>query len=337
MSLRSGEHRDRPAPRAAFTLWELLLALALSSVILLALAGAIDLHLRLLEKGRGDVEQAQLARAVLRRMADDLRGAVRYEPIDAEAMVGGAAASQVPDEDAAEEEGGAQTPDALEPIAEAAEDSEAAPSTRPPQSKPGVYGSQNALQVDVSRLPRWDECQGVPGSLGLGPVATDVKTVSWFVRDGPAAEAGIGSDLTQAGGLIRVEIDRAAAMWAMTQGGMPLDQDLPPVAPEALAVEFSYFDGFEWRLDWDTEAQGGLPVAVRIDLALSDPQAGPGGEPAAGDPLQWYTLVVRLPAAKPISEPPAAAEEESPDDEAAAEADSPEAPPGNSQPPGGGA
>ncbi len=69
-----------------FTLLEVVLALALAALVLYTLTLAVGLHLRMADAGRTDVEEAALARALLRRIADDLRGAVRYDPTAAEAV-----------------------------------------------------------------------------------------------------------------------------------------------------------------------------------------------------------------------------------------------------------
>lgn len=78
---------NRASPRTAFTLWEVLLAMTIAAVILAALGMAIDLHLRVVDTGRGEVEQSLLARSVLERIADDLHSAVLYQPIDMEALL----------------------------------------------------------------------------------------------------------------------------------------------------------------------------------------------------------------------------------------------------------
>jgi prepilin-type N-terminal cleavage/methylation domain-containing protein len=334
--------RTRLARRAGFTLWEVVLTLAIASVLLLVLGFAIDLHLRVLDAGRGDVEQAQLARTILRRLADDLRGAVRYEEIDTEGLLGNTGAGDVGDalgqggdegdgEDAEDEED-ANTPSGGDDE-DAAEEEAALPSTREPQPMPGVYGGREWLQVDVSRLPRLDEFQF--GADGLsGPVATDVKTVVWFLRAGPAQpEDAWGAALPGVGGLVRSQMDRAAALWAVDQGGtLALDTDEPPLSPEVLAVEFRYYDGREWQVEWDTEELGGLPVAVRVAIALPSYELGrrsaAGGQEAA-DGAQWYSLIVRLPAAEPLPEDPQGAADEEPEEDAPEEADEQGPDPGN--------
>lgn len=79
------------------TLLELILALGLTILLLGAIAMAIRLNLRTLDARRTQVEEAQLARAVLRMIGEDLRCAVRYEPQDMEAanqMASGGAMGQ---------------------------------------------------------------------------------------------------------------------------------------------------------------------------------------------------------------------------------------------------
>jgi len=53
------------------TLLELMLSMALTAVILVAIGMAIDLHLRMLDSRRGSVEKAQVARAILNQIAEE--------------------------------------------------------------------------------------------------------------------------------------------------------------------------------------------------------------------------------------------------------------------------
>ncbi|MGC3967659.1 MAG: prepilin-type N-terminal cleavage/methylation domain-containing protein [Pirellulales bacterium] len=71
--------------RRGYTLLEVLLVLAITTVLVAAIGSAINIYLRSVEAGRAEVEQAQLARALLRRIADDLRSAVPKAP-DAEGV-----------------------------------------------------------------------------------------------------------------------------------------------------------------------------------------------------------------------------------------------------------
>src|SRR5437660_1385243 len=70
----SVQYRPYPpgAKRAAFTLLEVLLAMAIASLLLYALYTAVDIQLRHTQEARDVVEQSQLARALLRRIANDI-------------------------------------------------------------------------------------------------------------------------------------------------------------------------------------------------------------------------------------------------------------------------
>ena len=62
--------------RPGFTLLEILLALALTVVVLGLLGIAVDVHIRVADASRNEVEETQSARRLLRQMADDLRNAI---------------------------------------------------------------------------------------------------------------------------------------------------------------------------------------------------------------------------------------------------------------------
>jgi type II secretory pathway pseudopilin PulG len=73
-------------PRHAFTLFELILSIALSAVLLGLIGTAINLYLVRVEKSRERVEEAQLARSILAMIADDLRSTAIYQPQDVSAV-----------------------------------------------------------------------------------------------------------------------------------------------------------------------------------------------------------------------------------------------------------
>jgi prepilin-type N-terminal cleavage/methylation domain-containing protein len=62
--------------RKGFTLLEVILALALATAVMAVLTSTVTVQLRLYQRGGAAVEEARLARALLRRIADDLCAAV---------------------------------------------------------------------------------------------------------------------------------------------------------------------------------------------------------------------------------------------------------------------
>jgi len=287
------------------------------------------------------VEEAQLARVLLHRIADDLRGAVPYDPLEMEKLVSEAisSAESVATEtvaSAAEASGSAPSDGTAGPSG--AEDSttagdapedldleslddmddttgEAAPDA--PQSVPGLYGEANWIQVDVSRLPRLDQfsylTSSTEGSTTVDRLS-DVKTVTYYAIEPEDGEPVYAADGTASGGgLVRRELDRAVAAWSSEQGGPEaMESDEAPIAPEVAAVEFRYSDGGEWVDSWDSDEAGALPVAVQITLTITpnlvdDSQSSSlrmSTDAIASDEEEYsltYLLVVHLLAAEASS------------------------------------
>jgi hypothetical protein len=105
-------------------------------------------------------------------------------------------------------------------------------------------------------------------------------------------------------GLVRRQLDRSITEWAIESAGMTgLEQAGEVIAEEVLGIEFMYFDGLEFRTEWDTELEGKLPLAIQVMLMLapSDTVAAVTSQPlaaadlAAEDNIQYYRLMVHLP------------------------------------------
>jgi len=322
------------------TLLELILALGLSVVLLGLIAVAINFQARALDLKRAEVEEAEIARAVLRHIEGDLRGAVwSYEAADFGAVTDLAGASGI--------DASALDPSALEGFdpdnpdldslsgAVGGEEEEANPNTSDiaasaqPPAKSGIYGNRSELQIDVSRLPRIDEYEA---TLAMGDeftqIPSDVKSVAYYLRPGAAEEPTVGAaplataSQDQRGGLVRRERDRAVTLYA-GENGDPSDTAGDLLAPEVTRLEFRYFDGTDWVEEWDSTALGGLPVAVEIGVAIrrADSQANDSNVQFGGD-LSTVTeeelvfrLLVRIPTATPLEDVEAAApiEEEAAD------------------------
>lgn len=323
-SLPAFSTRSIEGRRTAFTLLEVTLALALSVLLLGALAMAIQVTLHATTAGRVDVARAQLARALVRRIADDLRGAVWYEPTEVEAPVPGTAgaagsddgsggtgaagagpanAASAPAGSASGNDGGPQV--SGDESESSSEDAESPAVTR----VPGLYGGLDWLEVDVSRLPRADQYEAAAGNPDR---LSDVKRVAYYYAYPGASRAAPSQATTIAGrddasGLVRREVDRAVTQWAAENGNLAgLAQSAEVLAPEVLAIEFQYYDGAEWLTQWDSSERGGLPVAVEIAVALADaPPAGAvdagraGGIAAVGPDAALYRLLVHLPVSRP--------------------------------------
>lgn len=149
---------------------------------------------------------------------------------------------------------------------------------------PGLYGSETAIEFDISRLPRPDEYIPItvdPTSGTLGDMPSDVKTVSYFVQQpgadgiqdplGPSERFNPTPNQLQTesnGGLVRRSVDRAITQYAyLNSSSDSLLRTGELIAPEVVAIEFQYFDGTMWQLQWDSSILG-LPTAIKVTIAV---------------------------------------------------------------------
>jgi len=335
MKLSSYKRRANQLKRQGFTLLEVMLALALSFLVLMGVAMAIDLHLRMLDKRQNEIEQSQLSRSVLQLIREDIRGAVQYTPFDSSALDDLIAGLDPLGADAAQAAlGGGQSDDGdaddAEPTAEESSSaSQTVASSVAPPTRPGVYGNETALMVDVSRLPRRDQLL-YPQTLNGAPLLpSDIKTVAYYVgTTQSSASAGTQSGNFTTSGLVRREVDRAVTRYSIDFGGGAALADAEEViAPEVTSIYFRYFDGKEWQAYWDSDELGRLPVAIEVTVQIGGAQQGTGSTTTntsvsnssatnVQNVLQEsHTIVVYLPISEAVSE---ADEEEAAAAEAAA-------------------
>lgn len=291
--------------RYAFTLLELILSLALTAVIAGLIGSLIQLYLVNQETGRDSVRQAQMARAILNMIAEDVRTTVRYQKFDTSGLVqllstdtgssgggasggggsGGGGSGGGGASGGGASGGGAPSGGASGGGASGGGAGGVSTSTAPAALPPGIYGSSTSIEIDVSRLPRPDEYYPKMGNTStgtLGDMPSDVKTVGYYVQsprsDGVQDSLGQLSQeaatLTSApvaspnGGLVRRSVDRAVTQYAyeIAQSSQLLRTG-ELIAPEVLALEFQYFDGATWQTQWDGSQQG-LPHVVKITIAM---------------------------------------------------------------------
>lgn len=289
--------------RQAFTLLELILSLALTVAVVALIGGLVQMFLINQERGQDNVRQAQLARAILNMITEDIRTTVRYQPFDTSGLeqmlsgdpaAGGAASATASGGEGGASgggSGGASSPGATgqanggtAPTSGSAADENSSENAPLP---PGLYGSETSLEIDISRLPRPDEYfpqMADPTTGNMGDMPSDIKTVGYYVQaPGPtgiqdplatlmqqsaAAGSSVANGQPSNGGLVRRSVDRAVTQFAyesaQSDGLLKTGQI---VAPEVIAIEFSYFDGETWQSQWDGSQQG-LPRVVKVTIAL---------------------------------------------------------------------
>ncbi len=284
MALRNSDRRDSPRP--AYTLLEAILAMALSTVVLGLVAIAIHVHLGAADKSRRQVEEAQLARVLLQRIAEDLRNAVPYVSNAATTATTASTALTTSGTTTASTTSGTST-------------AAAASSTTAALLCGGLYGSLQCIQMDTSRRLQSGRVLAPLVDENMQPIpAGDVKTVTYSLGSPGTEIATSQSDRAAAVGLYRRELERAECSWAMRQGlSDVLGMATELLADEVTAVQFTYYDGTTAYDVWDSSEQKKLPSAVRVALMIRRPAAKQQADVAEPQSLV-YDMLVDLPNAQ---------------------------------------
>ena len=320
----------------AFTLIEVLLVLALTTTIILLISVALDIHMRQMTINRTEVEEAQLARIILEKIARDIRSVV--VPIREETLeVDTAALAAVMELEIAEVESSNDLLTELESEAAgtAVQEGEEAEEEYIYGVVPGIYGGLDWIQIDTATLPRgemYGSRQIRRGTSFAADRLSASKTVLYYLgKDtglmSPADPlyqpeqliGSIGRSLnlnTPQYGLFRRQLDRQATQYAIQEGvEMDYEQYDEPLAPEVEWIEFYYYDPTiemtdrmgDWIEEWDMDDRQMLPLAVQVTVAIRRPDFGRGllafGSAGVGKEPVIYSLIVPIPVT--VDGPPA--------------------------------
>jgi len=307
----------------AYTLLEVLIVLLLMTVLMLLISAALDLALRQMAINRNEVEEAQLARTILDKIASDIRSVVvpiRAEHLEVDtsaltAVMGlpGAADLLTGFEEDFGEFNEYENDEEFEDMMLFG-------------TIPGIYGGPDWIQIDTARLPR-GELFGTRQIRRGTSLAADrlsaSKTVLYYLGrdngmvsiDDPLYQperliGSIGRSLEPGAlqyGLFRRQLDRQATQYAI-QMGMEFEHEQydEPLVPEVEWIEFYYFDpeaGLlgatgDWVDAWDMDERQMLPLAIQVTVAIRRPNLGRNlfswGAQDAPEPV-IYSLVVPIP------------------------------------------
>ncbi len=259
--------------RPGFSLIELVLAIGLSIALVALLGLAINLHLVRLEESRSTVEQAQVARAILDRIAGDLRAASITVPQDVSALMMAAESSAQFDVDEVDE----VTSDLDSDQAEQA-------------ILPGINGTIDSLTVD-RRVVRQTLVTPAEATTPIAKLTADWVQVAYSL-----------SQVPESPGLVRTESSRDRALWAVEQGQAAVPT--LPIASEVVGLSFRYHATAEPLEAWEMQQQEALPLAIEIRLTLAPADASKDSDaPLERRTPRTYRRFVRLPAAD--GQPPA--------------------------------
>ncbi len=297
----TSEKSNQASRRAAFTLLELMLSLALTATLLTVVYSALELHWRFSTLGHVEVERAQIARAILTKMSADIRSTMYAPPVD----------EYVPDdtsEDNTTDNTGTSGSEAdeflVEPMIEVTDPAEAYSG-----SSIGVFGDAVSLVLHINRPYR---ANATSEEEMLNPESqSNQKSVSYFLAGGEGSLATMVAGQFQTeqdyddgiDGLARMSGDRFTLTLADQQGDMiQLASQTKLLAEEINSLSFEYHDGVEWLTEWDSDVQGRVPNAIGITIGFREPDHPEGSilyhQPS--ESTDTYRLVVPLVVSSPF-------------------------------------
>lgn len=265
--------------RLGFSLLEVMLAIAMSAILMGLIAAAMQLYSDMVMERNQTVTNAHLGRAVLQQIATDLRGAIYEEPSDDSGSIAPDDGSSA-GEDAAGAGAGADTSTADDTATDdgGAEDL----TTEAVSSVPGIYGTATELRLDVrgnfTHPLRYDAIVEAGGDPLLENLLSVDQVVTYYLRSASASELA-GTPLEMPGGalndqsliLVRRVQKRAEAEFESSIGGESFGGAEQLLSDRVVAIEFAYHDGYDWTDSWDSELDGGLPLAVQVTVTVADP------------------------------------------------------------------
>ncbi len=250
----------RRTDRRGYTLLEVLLASAISIMLLGALYVAFDLTLRQTDAGREAVAKGDLSRAIVNRMTIDITGCIG--PMQAKSGGGVPATTTA-----------AATPTAptatVSASAIAVADTSA--STLPEGAaaadvafQGGLFGNDKQITLLVSRVPT----ALVNPELAMA-VAASAKTLPPDLRR-------VTYYLSSSGGLCRQEKPYVTADGVRNSTDPDRSQEADDlISDEVLDMTIEYFDGSAWQTEWtgsdltdDQQSVKGPPRAIRMTLVI---------------------------------------------------------------------
>jgi hypothetical protein len=279
-------------PRTAFTLLEMLLATGVSVLLMAALYVAMDIQLKHAGVARDVVEQSALARALLDRIAVDIRhSTVQVAPTtlassSSSPSSGGQSGTPGSSGNASAAAGG-QAAGGFG----AGQQSSTSPSSQstagmssPIEFNLSLQGDVSRLKLAISRFPRelnYERAQPL----------SDLRVVTYWM----ATDAG------RPIGLARREMRQPTVDPSLTALPTSGSGDAAfVIAEEVKSISFRYFDGLAMKSTWDGTQTGddlltptGPPVAVEVTLGFVFPNSE---YPNVQGKVQSYRRVVTIPS-----------------------------------------
>lgn len=280
ISLRN-QLRSRPTNRFGFTIIEVLLAVGLTSLLMAAMYSAMNIYWTTAADSYDEIERGQIARALLRDMARDIKSVTFSEQ---------------------------ETMDSEEESEEETVDADTAMSSY----DNGLFGTATDLVLYISRPERGANYVDRQLLSNAEDRSSDAMIVRYFLAEsgaGGLAGAIVDDDANSDSsdpvvGLARMKGDLAGLSLAISVGDVERQvQGADIIAREVSGISFGYWDGVELLEEWDSNVSNSMPQAIEVVLKLRtlvdpnderDPETIPGWLPESE-----HRIVIPVPVARP--------------------------------------
>lgn len=304
MKTRSSFQRMTPH-RAAYTLIEMLIAVSLVAVLMIAVWGLMSMYTTLQNTGAEATAEQQLVRSVLQLIHSDLT-TVPLPPADDLTAIDDPFAAFEPVETGSGTSGsGSDSFRVAFDISDLQQNPDAGPANFT------LTGTETAIRFTLPRpappstppseIDRLNQLGGGSAEMGdrlpdgVAPVVTEFQTVIWqFQPFGSTEQNGLPF------GLYRIQSAAAHLQTILSYQRRPdeefaadpihLDQEMlelllfpppddvqnqstqPPaeslcdLIPEVVGCRFEYYSGGRWETEWESSRSGTLPDAIRVSL-----------------------------------------------------------------------
>ncbi|ADG69450.1 hypothetical protein Plim_3638 [Planctopirus limnophila DSM 3776] len=291
------------ASRQGFNLLEVLLAAALTAVLVMIISQALNTYYRSTVTSRVELERSRLVRAIQRQIASDIRNVTFAFQKEASAS-STVSSSTVASTSTSTSTGSSSTSgtetsgtgstetttDETTTISVVGADDQLAAGSA------GVVGDIANLKLHVS-LPRMETPVLNDVEYYTATTSSDLRQICYYWMAGGSLDNQTGE--ASQSGLARYEADRLEATFAETSGkALAVPQIL---APEIASISFRYFDGLAWLESWDSPTMQALPRAIEVTLQFVPAENRLGTIFNAGvSPMSnQATFVIAVPLADP--------------------------------------
>jgi type II secretory pathway pseudopilin PulG len=303
--------------RRGYTLFELMIAVGLTTLLMAALYQAMDIYFNLQLDSYEEITRQQVARSVLRQMTRDIQSIVftkqdvlpeEEEPEVMDLLSTGISVGT------GSSTSGTSTGSTADLDGNSYGESTTDPETLSSTYTSGLVGTASDLQLFISRPDRNLAYVSAQELTSPDQRTGDLLLVRYLMASKLAG--GLGSQIadreapgTTDGpvGLARLQGDLYGLSTAVeTAEELPQLNAAKLLAREVFNVTFRYYDGAQWLEEWDSTARNELPKAIEIVLTLRDEQPTSGAflfdeepDPTAL-PQTIHRMVVPLPTAEPF-------------------------------------